>query len=120
MSRRNEVLGEQIRQILSTAICFEMRDPALEGVTVTRVRVSPDLQVADVRFTWPEEDGDIEPVLIALDRATGALKRIIAAQVRLKRVPNLRFHPDMDVAAERRIGQILDTLDIPPAEDDES
>ncbi len=119
MGQRNHVLSEQLRQILSNAICYEMRDSDLEGVVVTRVKVSGDLQFADIRFTWPEEEKEVTVIADALKRATGALKRIIAAKVRLRRIPELRFHPDQDVLAERRIKNILEHLDIPPVEDDE-
>ncbi len=119
MSNRTLVLAEQIRQILSSALCFKMRDPQLEGVTFTRAKVSSDLQFADILFTYPEEDKKLEAVSHALNRAKGAFKRIIAQKIKLRRVPDLRFHPDDDLSAERRIGAILAQLEIPPQEEDE-
>ena len=119
MAHRTGVIGEQLRQILSSAICFEMRDPDLEGIVFTRVRVSPDLQYADVLFSYAEEEKKLVAVLKALNRARGALKRAISRQVKLRRVPDLRFHVDEDMNAERRIGEILDQLHIPPPENDD-
>ena len=120
MSNRAMVIGERIRQLISTAICFEMGDPDLAGVIITRVKVSPDYQFADIRFTYPEEECGAETVVRALNRAKGAIKRVLASQIKLRKVPELRFHPDEDVRAERRIGKILEDLDIPPKEDDEA
>lgn len=114
MSKRAEVLGEQLRQIISTSLCFELRDHDLDGIVVTRVRVSPDLQFADVRFVLPEGKPGGKAIS-ALNRSKGVLKRTIAKQVRLRRIPDLRFHLDDDAQAERRIEDILNTLDIPSA-----
>ena len=117
MSNRSIVLAEQLRQVVSTAVQFEMRDPALSDITITRVKVSPDLSLADIRFTTLDA-ADQAKAIKALNHAKGALKRIVAKSVKLRRVPDLRFHYDRDVEDEKRIGQILNKLDIP--EDDES
>ncbi len=120
MSNRDLVLSEQLRQIISNLLYFEMRDPKLEGITITRVKVSPDLQYADVRFTLMDDQKRADTVIQALNRAKGALKRAVGKRVKLRRTPELRFHLDEDVLRERRIGQILDELDIPEPENDQS
>ncbi|CAM2007916.1 30S ribosome-binding factor RbfA [Acanthopleuribacter pedis] len=103
-------LAEQVRQVLSYALSFEMRDPGFDGVTITRVRLSPDLQFADVLFTELDDDTNPEVPIESFRRAKGALKRIVAQRVQMRRVPELRFHVDEDVVAERRIGKILETM----------
>ncbi len=111
MNMRLEHICEQIREVLSTALAFEMRDPAFEGVTITRVRVSPDYQYADVRFSTYDEK-DRSRVEAGFARAKGALRSLVAKRVLMKSVPQLRFHYDDDVAAERRIGRILEELHV--------
>ena len=118
MSNRSDVLAEQIRQVISEAVLFEMRDPSLEGITITRVRVSSDLQFADVRFTPQDDIRDPQAVGKALGRAGGAFRRLLSKKIRMRRVPQLRFHFDTDVAAERRIGDILNDMNIPAADQD--
>jgi len=113
---RLSVLNEQYRQILSSALLFEMRDPELKDITITRVKLTPDFQFADVRFTLYDDEKSPEKTLRALERARGMLKRILSGQINLRRAPELRFHYDEDIAAERRIGEILENLDIPPEE----
>ena len=120
MPHRNQALAEQLRQILSKALYFDMRDPSIEGVTITRVKVSPDLQYADVRFSIAEDGRDPATAVQALNRAKGALKGVLARKMNLRKVPDLRFHYDEDADAERRISQILQGLDIPEQETDES
>jgi len=118
MPKRADIYAEQIRQIISEAVLFEMRDPALEGITITRVRVSPDLQYADIRFTPQDDVRDPADVARALQHAAGAFRRKLAKSIQMRRTPQLRFHFDEDVAAERRIGEILDNLAIPREDDD--
>ncbi len=86
----------------------------MDGIVVTRVKVSPDLQFADVRFTLPDEKPPGK-AMSALNRSKGILKRVVSQQVRLRRMPEFRFHLDRDVHAERRIEEILSGLHIPPA-----
>ena len=119
MSNRSDVLAEQIRQVISEAILFEMRDPDLEGITITRVRVSPDLQFADVRFTPQDDIRDPLAVAKSLGRAGGAFRRLLTKKIRMRRVPELRFHYDTDVASERRISGLLNEMNIPPADQDD-
>jgi len=110
MSTRAEVFGEQIRQVISTAIHLELRDPRLRDVTITRVKMSPDLQYADIRYSCFDETRDIRQVATGLDRAKGALKRLLANKIRMRKIPQLRFHYDEDIEAERRIEKLLQEI----------
>ena len=76
-------------------------------VTLTRVQVSPDLQLARVYYTALGDDAAQKKTVRALDRATPFLKRQIGARLRLKRVPELKFHYDESIAGQDRIEQLL-------------
>lgn len=118
MTLRSEIIAEQLRQLISTAVRFELRDPELGDLTITRVKVSSDLQFADICFAGaPERQGR---ALSALSRAKGAIKRYLGQNIQLRKMPELRFHPDQDAAAEQRIGTLLQQLEIPPAKDGEA
>lgn len=117
MSNRAAVVAEQVRQILSNTLLFEMRDSDLEGITITRVKVSPDLGYADIRFTYPFEEKDLDIVMAAFKRAAGIFRKKISRELKLRKTPELRFHVDEDIDAERRIGDILEKLDIPAEPD---
>lgn len=110
MSHRMEQLEEDVRQVLASALMFEMRDPGLDGVTLTRVKLSPDLSYADVRYTLMAGSQGKQKAQSALERAAGALKREISSRIKMRRMPNLRFHFDEMVEEERRIGEILNDL----------
>lgn len=109
MSHRRESVASHIRQVLSHAINFEMSDPGLEGLALTQVKLSPDYQFADVKYAVPEGDS-LERAQMALDRAKGALRKIIAHKIKFRRVPELRFHLDRGAVATQRIEAILEHL----------
>ena len=109
MSHRREALAEDIRQSLSNALVFEMRDPGLAGITITGVKLSSDLCYADIRFSTAEESG-APRAFQSLARAKGALKKHLGEHIKMRRVPELRFHFDKGLAAQQRIESILQRL----------
>lgn len=97
--QRPERLEDQIHFLLSTLIQRELRDPELGFLTLTAVRLSPDRSVAKVYFTvLPANGGDQEAqdglTRKALGRAAGFLRSQLAARLKMRRVPELRFFPD--------------------------
>jgi ribosome-binding factor A len=104
---RPERVGEEIRQELSTALLREVHDPGIGLVTLTRVKVSPDLQLARVYYTTMGDEKSRAETKKALERATPFLRRYIGSQIRLRRVPELRFEFDKSVENQERIETIL-------------
>ena len=102
--QRQQRVGEEIRHALARIIeRGHFRDPELAGVsvTITRVRMSPDLRhgtVGILRFGG----GDSAALAKALNRAAAYFRGQIAHEVRLRYAPELRFEADQsfDRAAE--------------------
>ena len=88
----------------------EVHDPGIGFVTLTRVQVSPDLQVARVLYTVLGDANARESSARALGRAATFLRRQIGSRLRLKRAPELRFVYDDSVAGQDRIERILNEL----------
>lgn len=108
---RPDRVGEQIRQTLGELLTREVHDPGIGFVTVTRVKVSPDLQLARVYYTQLGDEAARQATRRALDRALPFLRRQVGRQVRLRRVPELVFHFDESVENQERIERILIDLD---------
>jgi ribosome-binding factor A len=104
---RPDRVGEQIRQELSLMLAREVHDPGIGFVTLTRVKVSPDLQVARVYYTIIGDERLRRDPKRALERACPVLRRQLAARVRLRRVPELFFQFDESVEKQDRIEKIL-------------
>jgi ribosome-binding factor A len=110
-SHRPDRVGDQIRQELSALLSRgAVHDPGIGFITLTRVKVSPDLQVARVYYTTLGDDAARKQTAKALERATGFFRRHLGERVRLRRVPELQFQFDESVAHQDRVEQILRDL----------
>ncbi len=106
MSARARKVESQIREIVSEEVAT-LSDPRIRGlVTVTGVRVSPDLATATVFYSvLPGESA--EEAQEGLQSAAGRIQGALGAQTRLKRTPRLRFEPDPVVERANRIESAL-------------
>jgi ribosome-binding factor A len=103
-------VADQIRGELAMLLTREVHDPGIGFVTITRVQVSADLQLARVFYTVLGDDKSRAGSAKALERATPFLKRQVGSRLRLKRVPELKFHYDDAVAGQDRIEQLLNEI----------
>ena len=88
----------------------EVHDPKIGFITLTRVQVTTDLQIARVYYTSLGDAATRKDTQKALDRATPFLRRQIGSRVQLRRVPELEFRFDQSVAHQDRIEQIIRDL----------
>jgi ribosome-binding factor A len=107
---RPERVADQIRSELATLLAREVHDPGIGFVTLTRVHVSADLQLARVLYTALGDDKARATTGRALERATPFLRRQLGSRLGLKRTPELRFVYDDSIAGQDRIEQILNEL----------
>jgi ribosome-binding factor A len=116
-SSRASRVGDQIREELAAVIARELHDPGIGFLTITHVKVSPDLQQARVYYTTIGDDNARKETARALGRATPFLRRQIGQRLRLKRVPELTFFYDDVIEKGNRIERIL--LELNKPDDDE-
>ncbi|MEM6819268.1 MAG: 30S ribosome-binding factor RbfA [Pseudomonadota bacterium] len=105
---RQDRLGGQIQRVLNELLRFESKDPALTGVSVTAVDLSRDLSVARVFFSTLDPDGDPEPVADGLRRAAGFLRGRLGHELKVRRVPELRFQHDDSAARAQALSALID------------
>ena len=102
-------VGEQVRHVLSELLQRgDVHDDVLQShlVSVTEVRMSPDLRHATV-FVKPLLGQDEEAVLKAIRQNTAYLQREVAQRLGLKFAPKLRFHGDESFDEAERIERLL-------------
>jgi ribosome-binding factor A len=108
-SQRQLRVGEEIRHALAHILSSSrIHDPDLAGVsiTVTEVRVSPDLKAATAYVT-PFGGGNAETVISALRRAAGFLQHELAGEIELRVLPKLSFAHDTRFDRALAIDRIL-------------
>jgi len=108
-SQRRLRVGEELRHALAKIFRqVECRDPTLENasITVTEVRMSPDLRNATV-FVMPLAGTNATEVLAGLKRSAAFLKGLVAREVQLRNTPNLVFARDDTFDQADRITALL-------------
>ena len=103
-------VGDQLRAELSELISRQVHDPGIGFLTLTDVKVTPDLQIARVYYTTLGDAKARKESARALERATPFLRRQLGSRLRLKRVPQLEFFFDETIERGDRIEQILHEL----------
>ena len=104
-------VGDQIRVEISDLLARAVQDPGIGFVTVTHVKVTPDLQQARVYYTTMADERGRRETQRALDRATPFLRRQLGGRLRLRRVPELQFFFDESVERQDRIERILQEIE---------
>lgn len=107
-SPRSLRVGEEMRHALARIFEHGLHDPALAGValTITEVRVSPDLKHATV-FVVPLGGGHTAEIMAGLKRAEGYLRRELAQAVKLRYAPALHFTLDTSFEHATQIDALL-------------
>lgn len=108
-SRQTRV-GEQIRIELSELLARDVHDPGIGFLTITHVKLSPDLQQARAYYTTIGDEKARKETRKALERATPFLRRHVGQRLRLRRVPELEFFFDESIEKQDRIEKILQDL----------
>src|SRR5687768_5841908 len=98
MSRRTEMVASTIQKELAQIIMRELTDPRLTGMpSITRVKVSEDLGVADVFITVMGTPSQQTAALNALKHAAGLMRARLTKQMTLRIAPFLKFQIDEDL-----------------------
>lgn len=103
-------ISDRIQQELSLVLQRKVADSRLAMVTVTAVDVDRELAYATIYITALGEEDRKNEVLRALEGARGYLRRELAARVRLRSFPQLRFRWDFSQERGARIDELLDML----------
>lgn len=100
-------VNEAVREVLSTAIAKDLKDPRVGFVTVTAVSTSPDLRHARVFVSVLGDDKGRAETLAGLVSSRGYLQSRVASELRLKHTPQLDFEYDESTDRGLRISELL-------------
>jgi ribosome-binding factor A len=100
-------VNEAMREVLSSHIAGDLKDPRIGFVTVTAVETSPDLTAARVFVSVLGEPAEREDALAGLRSSRGLLQGHVARELRMKRTPALTFVHDDTAQRAGRIEQLI-------------
>ncbi|CAI3939248.1 Ribosome-binding factor RbfA (RbfA) (PDB:1JOS) [Commensalibacter communis] len=113
-SQRQLRVAEEVRHVLADVFArTEFRDPELRDkrLTVTEVRMTPDLRNAIIYVVRLGQD-NVEDLLPALKRAAPYLRSQLSQKLRLKFLPELRFHADTGLDYAAKIDVLLHSPEV--------
>jgi len=111
MSRRSERTSKLIQREISALLEREVNDPRLSKfVSVTEVTLSPDLKHAKVYVSTLGSEVNKEDLLAGFSKASGFLRRELAAHLRLRQMPELSFHYDDSIERGARLLELMSEL----------
>lgn len=124
MSQRLKRMADQVQRELADLIRMELKDPRLGGlVTISGVKVSPDLGYAEVYVTVMGRELADDQTAIAhaetlsvLNKASGFLRVELGRRIKTRVTPRLRFHYDTVTAHGNYMTQLINkaVADITP------
>ncbi|GEK90892.1 30S ribosome-binding factor RbfA [Alkalibacterium kapii] len=104
-------VSQEIQKEVTDILLKRVRDPRVEGVTVTGVDVTGDLQQATVFYsTLSDDEESIKETQTGLIKATGLIKKELGSRLSLYKTPELIFSRDESVAYGSRIDQLLNEI----------
>jgi ribosome-binding factor A len=107
-SHRSLRMAEAIREVVSSAILFEMADPRVRAVTVLRVDLTGDLRNATVSVSVMGSEADQKQALQGLQRGSGFLQSKVAARLQTRFTPTLTFQRDDSVKRSIEMSRLID------------
>ena len=117
-STRMRRTDDLVRRVLSEAILTKLQDPRIGFVSVTGVRISKEFDTAKVFVTIMGSEEEKQETLKGLRSAAPYLQSQLA-EIRMRRIPKLRFIYDDQVDRGMRVDAALRDLDIPDAPPEE-
>ena len=109
-SRRVLKAAQAIREVVSTSILTDLRDPRVENVTVTFVEVSGDMRQARVHVSIMGDGSNTTQILKGLTSAARFLQRKIANRIESRYTPKLQFVLDQGQKNSLEVTRILDEV----------
>ncbi|HEK9706121.1 TPA: 30S ribosome-binding factor RbfA, partial [Streptococcus equi subsp. equi] len=105
-NHRIDRVGMEIKREVNEILHKKVRDPRVQGVTITEVQMLGDLSVAKVYYTIMSDlASDNQKAEIGLKKATGTIKRELGKQLTMYKIPDLVFEKDNSIAYGNKIDQ---------------
>ncbi|WP_225047467.1 30S ribosome-binding factor RbfA [Lacticaseibacillus kribbianus] len=111
MKHRIGRVETQIQREIDDILLKDVNDPRVQGVTITGVRMTGDLQEATVYYSVLQDDPKhVEQTQAGLDKAQGLIRREVGQRIKLFKVPTITFVQDTSVQYGARIDQLLNEM----------
>lgn len=109
--KRTDRVSGLIQRKLAQIILTEVKDPRLPRIiTVSAVKVSPDMSMAKIYITVLGEQSDSQLTMDILNKASSFLRTVLARSIKLRIVPHLKFVYDESIEYGTKLRQLIDEV----------
>ena len=109
---RSDRISGLIQKVLSEILKRDIGDPRLKMATITEVEVSRDLKLARIYFTTPSGKQKKDAAIKGFNSARGFIKRILAQEIDLKYMPDIKFFYDDSLEYGTHIDELIKSTKI--------
>lgn len=104
-------VAQEIQKEVNDILRLRVRDPRVEGVTITDVELTGDLQQATIMYsTLSDEPEEMKETQTGLEKATGLIRKELGDRLTIYRTPELTFQRDESLAYGNRIEELLNKI----------
>lgn len=108
---RSDRLSQEIEKEVSDILRRRVRDPRVEGVTITGVDMTGDLQQAKIYYSiLSDKASDDQKTKAGLEKASGLIRKELGSRLSIYKTPELSFIRDESVQYGDKIDQLLNKL----------
>jgi len=107
VTRRTDRVGDALQELVADLLLREIKDPRVGLVTVTGVKISPDLRHARVFFSCLGDEQQRAQMLQGLSSAAGFVRSQVARRLKLRVAPQIVFEFDPSLEQAERVSRLL-------------
>ncbi|MEW6076507.1 MAG: 30S ribosome-binding factor RbfA [Thermodesulfobacteriota bacterium] len=107
---RSSRIGKNIQRGISEYLRNNLRDPRIRMVTITGVTMSPDLSVAYIYYNVNGGERERKDARAGFRRASGFIRKSLAAGLKMKYMPDLRFTYDQSLDYGMSVDRLLEEI----------
>ena len=112
-TKRSDKVGDLLKKEISLIISSEIKDPRLQNINITAVKVSDDIGIATVFYTVIGESiqktqSNIDNKI--LEKLSGMIRSNLAKKIKIRRIPKIKFRFDESIEYSEKIEKLLKNL----------
>ncbi len=107
MTRRTDRVAEALQALVAELLLREIKDPRIGLVTITGVKISPDLRHARIYFSRLGGESERAQSLKGLTSAAGFIRSQVARQLKLRVAPEIVFEFDPSLEQAEKLSRLL-------------
>ena len=107
---RSDRIGGLVQKVLSDILQKKIKDPRLKMITITGVKISPDLKIARIYFVASGGKKRTDEAVAGFQSAIGYIKRTLASRISLRYMPELKFYYDKSFDYGSKIDRLLNSV----------